>query len=336
MRTRYALAFYYLVIGLLAACAVIIIIKLLLFPPCTPTGPHGSLCAVDGWSIAGLAATVLGVAAAILTILGAFSVAYWWAELDKRVNSQVRVLFEEEKKTLNKNVDELLDAQKATIKKEMENLLKDQKTTISNELEQAIEAQKIIFDEALQKELTILNKKVDDLLEVQRKKIEAQEQQLSHLDKDLDQMQALADTIIDLTLSVAAINPPWQRESWARDISARFKTAEIPKHMALNYLNTVDEFLTQPANNMIFFTRSLRAQNAPSDHLNYYWDKALEWEHILEEYYGGVIGEPVVSKDGTVSAIQVPEPLRIVREKVNEYRPRVEEWKSQHRQLSST
>lgn len=330
MKTWYAIALYVFVLILLAACTAIIVFKLLLVPPCVPTGPNGSLCVADGWSIAGLAATVLGVGAAILTILGAFSVAYWWAELDKRVNSQVKILFEAEKEALHKSVEKLLDDQKTIINGEMGALLKDQKTTIGNELEDALKAQKTKFDEALQAQLTVL-KNNNDLLKVQGEKIAEQERQLSHFDKDLNQMQALADTIIDLTLSVAAIIPPWQRESWARDVSDRFKTAEIPKHMALGYLAVVGNFLTQPPNNFIFFTRDLKAKNAPSDSLVYYWDKAHEWEQILEKYYGGVIGEPVVSKDGKVTAIQVPAPLMAVREKMDEYRPMVEEWKSRHR-----
>jgi hypothetical protein len=109
MRTRYALTFYYVVTSLLVVCAAIIVVKLLFFPPCTPAGPNGSVCTVDGWSIAGLAATVLGVAAAILTILGALAVAYWWAELDKRVKAQVTELFNT---TLDKKVEDLLDKQK--------------------------------------------------------------------------------------------------------------------------------------------------------------------------------------------------------------------------------
>ncbi len=148
--------------------------KLLLFPPCTPTGANGSLCTVDGWSIAGLAATVLGVAAAILTILGAFSVAYWWAELDKRVNKQVTQLFNEQKTALNDEVDDLLQQQK---------------------------------------------KKVNDLLQTQTERIEDQGRQVDKTKRDLEQMREQIDSIINLTFSVASVNPPWVLEEWAKDIT---------------------------------------------------------------------------------------------------------------------
>src|SRR5713101_10116184 len=113
----------------LVACVAIIVVKLLFFAPCTPTVPNGSICTVDGWSIAGLAATVLGVGAAILTILGAFSVAYWWAELDKRVNKQVTQLFNEQKTALNDEVDDLLQQQK----KKVNDLLQTQTERIEDQ-----------------------------------------------------------------------------------------------------------------------------------------------------------------------------------------------------------
>jgi hypothetical protein len=144
MRTRYALTFYYVVTSLLVVCAAIIVVKLLFFPPCTPAGPNGSVCTVDGWSIAGLAATVLGVAAAILTILGALAVAYWWAELDKRVKAHVTELFN-----------------------------------------------------------APLDNKVEDLLDKQKKKVEAQATKISFLNEELDQTRRSAKNTFDLVLSIA-------------------------------------------------------------------------------------------------------------------------------------
>src|SRR5260221_35270 len=84
---------YYLALAVLATLVFVIVIKLMFLPPCVPVPPKNE-CGVDGWSIAGLAATILGVGAAILTLLGAFAVAYWWANLnekvDQRVNEQVK------------------------------------------------------------------------------------------------------------------------------------------------------------------------------------------------------------------------------------------------------
>src|SRR5260370_17596129 len=126
LKTRYVLT-YYIVTSLLAALAAIIVLKLLFYNPCTPTDPHGSVCTVDCWSIAGLAATVLGVAAAILAILGVFAVAYWWAELYKRVDKQVKTLFEELKTDLNKEIETVLNAQKILISQSTKHFLNEHK-----------------------------------------------------------------------------------------------------------------------------------------------------------------------------------------------------------------
>lgn len=73
MSTRHI---YSLAIGLFV-CTLIIIGKLLFISPCVPTSPKDPTCSyiIDGWSLAGLAATMMGVAATLLAILGAVAVA---------------------------------------------------------------------------------------------------------------------------------------------------------------------------------------------------------------------------------------------------------------------
>ena len=108
LRSNFKLAVYCCAYLLLVACTVIIVGKLLFWPACTPTGPKDTACIVDGWSVAGLAATVLGVGAAILTLLGAFTVAAWWLGLDKRVQDQVSTLYETQKAEVERQVHTLL------------------------------------------------------------------------------------------------------------------------------------------------------------------------------------------------------------------------------------
>jgi tetratricopeptide (TPR) repeat protein len=60
---------------------------------------------IDSWSLAGLAATVLGVAATVLAVLGAVAVAAWWADLEKRVDAKVSDLFNEQLKLINDQVE---------------------------------------------------------------------------------------------------------------------------------------------------------------------------------------------------------------------------------------
>jgi hypothetical protein len=127
MKTKVALAFYYLAIGFLTICAGVIVVKLIFWPPCTPTG---NTCVVEPWSVAGLAGTVLAVAATVLAVLGAVAVAAWWTSLNERVVEQVKRLYEAQKKEVNTQVDTLLKDQKATIDAGINALLKDQQTKV--------------------------------------------------------------------------------------------------------------------------------------------------------------------------------------------------------------
>ena len=106
--TKLAQAFYYIAIVVLTLSALGIVWRLIIFPPCTQIG---NACVIEGWSVAGLAGTVLGVAATVLAILGAVAVAAWWTSLDKRVTKQVNKLYNAQKKEINKNVDSLLKDQ---------------------------------------------------------------------------------------------------------------------------------------------------------------------------------------------------------------------------------
>lgn len=111
-KTRFALYFYYLAIGLLTACAIAIVVKLIVFPPCAP---HGNTCVVDPWSAAGLEGTVLAVSATVLAILGAVAVAGWWTTLDRRVKDQVGVLYEDQKKEARNDLADFLTAQQREV-----------------------------------------------------------------------------------------------------------------------------------------------------------------------------------------------------------------------------
>jgi tetratricopeptide (TPR) repeat protein len=106
MRKPLTLIVYIFAIGLLVALTSVIVLKLLFWPLCTSIGTTNTGCIVDGWSVAGLAATVLGVAAAILALLGAFAVAAWWSDLNKRISEQITNIFKEEKNKLQVSLKE--------------------------------------------------------------------------------------------------------------------------------------------------------------------------------------------------------------------------------------
>lgn len=109
---------YYLALATLAILVIVIVIKLMFLPPCVPVSPKND-CAVDSWSIAGLAATILGVGAAILTLLGAFAVAYWWANLNQKVDQRVD-------EQVKKAIDQALQVQGEKISEQTALLLGEQ------------------------------------------------------------------------------------------------------------------------------------------------------------------------------------------------------------------
>lgn len=110
--TAIATTVYYIAICIVVVFAGIIIVKLMFWPPCTVNGKQ---CVVDGWSIAGLAATILGVSTTVLTLLGAFAVAAWWTRLDRRVREQVDASLRNEEQTINNRLNTFLTEQEKRI-----------------------------------------------------------------------------------------------------------------------------------------------------------------------------------------------------------------------------
>lgn len=287
MKAWFATMVYTIVLIFIAVFAGIVVFKLLFTPPCTPTGPHGSLCIVDGWSIAGLAGTVLAVAATVVAFIGAAGIAYWWIKIDERVNEQVKTLF---------------DKQKASLIEEMNNLINPLKEEVSQ---------------------------TNDL---QERNVRDLEQRLSNLKKQIEQGEELADTIIELTLTVATVNPPWKLEMWAADVTNRFKTAEAAAQMVLSYITIVDEMMQLPVDELVKYGEEVVKEGSPTGQLSYFWAQALQWASVVENHYKGIQGEAVFDQDGKLTGVEVPKPLKLVREKINEYMPKIEQWKRDHPQ----
>lgn len=116
-----ALAFYYLAISFLVACVIVIVVKLIFWPPCTQIG---NTCAIDPWSTAGLAGTVLAVSATVLAILGAVAVAAWWTSLNATVTERVRKLYKKQQREVNTQVDTMLSDQREKVNDQIEGFQK--------------------------------------------------------------------------------------------------------------------------------------------------------------------------------------------------------------------
>lgn len=112
MRTISAIILYWVAIIVLVLCAVGVVFRLVIWPPCVPIK---DACVVDGWSVAGLAGTVLAVAATMLAILGAVAVAYWWLSLNDRVTKRVNKLYAKQEAAITARVDTLLSNQQQKV-----------------------------------------------------------------------------------------------------------------------------------------------------------------------------------------------------------------------------
>lgn len=156
LKTAVATAIYYFAILALVAFLGVVVIKLVIWPPCSITTRNE--CVVDGWSIAGLAGAVLGVGGTILAVLGAVAVAAWWTGLDKKVDERV---------------DERVDNQ---MKVRLNQNLEDHKNETRAQTTQLLQEQKKIFDERLaqaqlnidaaQKQADLLQKRLDSTREM--------------------------------------------------------------------------------------------------------------------------------------------------------------------------
>ena len=142
MKTKrdFLVAYYAITVAGLIAIFGVIIIRMLFIPLCIPSAQ--GTCPVDGGLIAGFAGAILGLAAAILAILGAFAVAYWWANLDDKVNKQVekrigeevgRRLQEQEEEFLKQIGRVTLQAERQI--NESEDRLKKQASQLENQLQ---------------------------------------------------------------------------------------------------------------------------------------------------------------------------------------------------------
>lgn len=122
MKTYAYLVAFYVAIVLLVVFSGVIVYRLLFLPPCFPTKLVPCPVADPG-AIAGVAATVMGVAAAILALLGAFAVAAWWTDLDKRIKKQVNKIFTKQlSPSVDSQVDTLLQIQSTKVDEQVEAL----------------------------------------------------------------------------------------------------------------------------------------------------------------------------------------------------------------------
>ncbi|MFL5588721.1 MAG: hypothetical protein ACJ8DI_13860 [Ktedonobacteraceae bacterium] len=133
-KTATATAVYYLAIVALLVLLGAIVLRFVFAPPCSIIGKNE--CVVDGWSVAGLAGTVLAVAATLLAILGAVAVAYWWTNLntkvDQRVDERVVQGLQEQEKKISEQTAHLLKEQEEKFEKAFSKM-RDEMDTLNDQ-----------------------------------------------------------------------------------------------------------------------------------------------------------------------------------------------------------
>jgi len=146
-KTALATAVYYLAIVVLLVLLGMIVLRFVFSPPCSIIAKNE--CVVDGWSVAGLAGTVLAVAATLLAVLGAIAVAYWWLSLnekvDRRVDEQIKTAIDqalkEQEKKISDQTTHLLQEQEKKFGETFSNTQKEMDTLkeLASDIERRVE-----------------------------------------------------------------------------------------------------------------------------------------------------------------------------------------------------
>lgn len=83
-------------------CLIVVVIKLTWWPVCS-----SPVSCIDGWTVAGLAATIMGIGATFLGVLAALAVAVWWLRLEERVDKQVKSMVEPSLSVLESRIESI-------------------------------------------------------------------------------------------------------------------------------------------------------------------------------------------------------------------------------------
>jgi hypothetical protein len=192
-------------IGALVIFFVAITFKVAFSPVCSADTQNK--CVIDTWSIAGLTAAVFGIAATLLAFLGAFAVAYWWANLDQKVDKQVEA-----------RTNELI--------------------------EQRIKDQEVHFQAQIADNVKKFEEKIAQL---EIKFQEQIANKASEIDTQVAQLKESFQFIRKELVIAAMISPPWEVEEWAKELLAIDPSSEVAVRMVMSYLNEVDYFLPDPS-----------------------------------------------------------------------------------------
>lgn len=242
---------YYLAIVMLILFVGVVIYRLLFGSPCTMVG---NFCVGDGWTIAGLAATILGVSATVLGILGAFALAAWWTDLDKKVRTQVDASMNNREETLNKRVDDILTKQKAQI----------------NEQFQAV--------------LTNFSDRIAHYFAESDKAVNALSREIIRLRTEYEDINKMADSAKKIAVDAVTFGRPWNIEDLALKAVHEYGMIDVAVRMVDKYLEYIEGFLSATMAEKGKYMFDLKASGAPSASFPWFWDNVLRWQKEVNSF----------------------------------------------------
>ncbi len=238
---------FYVFIGILMSFFVGITLKIAFSPICSADAQH--VCVVDVGSIVGLTAAIFGIAATLLTFLGAFAVAYWWATLDQKVDKQVEA-----------RTNELIEKR-----------IRDQEAKFQTQIADNVK----VFDVQIADNVKAFETRTSQL----EAKFQTQiADNVNKLDAQITQLQGSFQFIRKELVIAAMIFPPWEVEGWANELLTIDPSSEVAVRMVISYLDEVDYFLPDPSKPPKWNTLRLM----PNDDPLYYWNKALNWQTAVK------------------------------------------------------
>ncbi len=214
----------------------------------------GNYCVGDGWTIAGLAATILGVSATVLGILGAFALAAWWTDLDKKVRTQVDTSMNVREVTLNKRVDDILAKQEAIINAQLQVVLTNFSDRIAHDFAESEQVIKVLDAE------------------------------IRSLRSEYEGVNKMADNARKIAIDAATFGNPWDVEPWALNAVHEHGMVDVAVRMVDKYLIYVQGFLSSTVAEKGKYMFDLKANGAPSASFPYFWDNVIRWQQEVNSF----------------------------------------------------
>jgi hypothetical protein len=243
MRT-FAIVLYYFAIFVLILFVGVVGYKLLFGTPCTIVGNY---CVGDGWSIAGLAATVLG-------ILGAFALAAWWTDLDGKVREQVNVNMKHREEALNKRTDEILAKLATNINKDILDLF----TSFSERITQDFSESEHVV-KTLDTEIKTLRIEYEDI-------------------------KKMADNARKLAVDIATLGNQSNDEWVLSNAANQYHMVDIAVNMVTKYLIYIDIYLFADESEKENFLLFLKTSGVNYTDLHQIWERVLFWQKQVNNF----------------------------------------------------